>query len=87
MGTGALARRGTTIKLSDEYPNLGIPMRTCEFKIDNDTGRTSQKIWPNLDEGHTMSLLKLQSVIVGVIMGYCNMAAHERRIGLARLFA
>ena len=97
-----LSRRGTTIELSDEFSNLGTPMRTCKLKIDNtivdsvkyrrvasDTGRTARKIWLRLDEGRTMSLLKIQrgalSVVVGVIKGHCIMGTHARLIGLGHL--
>ena len=65
-----LARRGTTIKLSDEFSNLGISMSTCKLIIDNvivdsikdrwadsDTGRTARKIWQKLDEvAHNVSI-------------------------------
>ena len=30
-----LARRGTTIELSDEFSTLSIPMQTCRFIIEN----------------------------------------------------
>ena len=58
---------GTTIKLSDEFSNLGIIMRTRKLIIDNaivdsaasDTGRRARNIWPKLNEGRTINPLKL----------------------------
>ena len=49
-------------------------------------GRTVRKIWPRLDEGSKVSLLKLQrsalNVFDGVIMGHCIKVTHVRRISL-----
>ena len=88
--------RGTTIELSDEFSNLGIPVRTHKLLIDNeiyndrleasDTGRTDRKILSGLDEGHTISTLKIQRnafiVVVGVITGHCIKGTHARSISL-----
>ena len=69
-----LARKSTTIELSDEFSTLGIPLGTCRLIIDNaivdlvnsrwaasDKAWPAWKIWPKLDRRCTATQLKLQS--------------------------
>ena len=82
--------------------NLRIAVRTCELIIDKaiadsvrdkytilDTSRTARKVWPRLDKGRTISLLKAQrrmlNMIVRVTTGHYIMGTHESALVLGTL--
>ena len=82
------------IKLSNEFSNLGISMRTCNLIIDNAmtipstaTGLARTQVKRLVKSGQSrMSPFKPQrgefSVVVGIITRHCIMDTHGRLLGL-----
>lgn len=80
---GTQARHGMTIKLSDEFLNIGVPLGTYKLMIDNeitdsvncswtasDKDRMPYLIWPRLDGGFIARLVKLQRNMLSTVI--CN---------------